>query len=702
VAALSELESSAQHLRACLSRTQGLHALLCGLQFFAWLNERTVSGAHATFVEASLREFVPDLAAAARLTRPDDLLPDEIKKLQELIALIRAMPGIVSSDDLATFETLEKRSESSHSLEPPPAADDDQVVLAGLFVEHHPELRLAPRGRLLWLRVEAEERRRGKTDDQAVLLNTTIRPDDEFRRQADHAVRLAREYLTSKHALNPKKRFRVDFEVEGVTSSLTGPSLGLALAVGAAVAMARRAILRDTLDVPSDVAFSGALSPDGRLVSIDGEGLRLKLTRAIHSGLRHVVVPRAHITEAWDFVRQHPPADPKNSLNLVAADDLATILGDRNLVFPQKRSQTAFQFLRFRKRMREPRVGIPILLALLLILAWQTVPWLAAIIDRNPASVTWEANTFVVRNRHGIALWSKTFDCDSLLGGPYCVIEDLDGDGRAEVAVAPRPYSISQLPARVHAYASPGLSLSGTLLWERNCSIWGEYPQDSTPGLAYGVQLVDCKRLNGTAVIVTSVAQQNPARSHVRFWSPEGDSVGWYICAGGGVTCATFDYGHDGREELMLLSYNNRAGCVGLAVLNPAGSVGASPPYSDALYDLSRVRQGNQLRYMIFPKSDASTADNPLYNRPWKLEQESSKLMRVDVCEGSPDSCTYCSVSYYLDDSLRVKKVDVNDPFKAHREQMVKDGRLPAIDWPEYFQSLRDSILHWTPTGWTH
>ena len=176
MAALSELESRAQHLRACLSHTQGLHALLCGLQFFDRLSESAMSGAQATFVEASLREFVPYLAAAARLTRPDDLLPDEIQKLQELIALMRSVPGIVSLDDLAAFETLEKTAESSHSLEPPPAADDDQVVLAGLFVEHHPELRLPPRGRLLWLRVEAEERRRGKTDDQAVLLNTTIRP----------------------------------------------------------------------------------------------------------------------------------------------------------------------------------------------------------------------------------------------------------------------------------------------------------------------------------------------------------------------------------------------------------------------------------------------------------------------------------------------------------------------------------------------
>jgi hypothetical protein len=575
VAALSELESSAQHLRACLSRTQGLHALLCRLQFFSRLKENIRDSVQTTFIEASLREFVPDLATALRLSPPDDLLPDEINSLQGLIALIRSVPGVVSETDVGTFERFGMAAGASHLLEPPPAADDDQVVLAGLFVEHHPELRLAPRGRLLWLRVEAEERKRGKTDDQAVLRNTTIRPDDEFRRQADHAVRLAREYLTSKHGLDPKKRFRVDFEVEGVTSSLTGPSLGLALAVGAAVAMARRAILRDTLDVPSGVAFSGALSPDGSLISIDGEGLRLKLTRAIHSGLRHVVVPRAHITEAWDFVREHPARDSQHTLNLAAADDLVGVLNDRNLVFPQRRTRTSYGFLRFRKKTQEPRIGIPIFLALVAILGFIAWPYIQSWIDQNPVELREIRRGFTVYNQYGRSLWSKEFVCDSINSPgapPYADrnwrIGDFDGDNRNEIIYAP-----------VIARQSPDANwffcfeYDGQLRFRRYCPIIGEYPGDSG-GVLYDFEYINIPRVAGQPIIVTEVGASSPGRSHIRLWSIAGDSLGWYINAGGSKFVMAEDLSGDGREELLFHCYFHRLNGTSLLALSVDSAYG--------------------------------------------------------------------------------------------------------------------------------
>lgn len=696
---LSELEVSTQHLRACLGRAQGVHALLCGLWYFRSLTERSGVTAPSTFLEASLREFVPELADAARQSNPGDLLPDEIQLLQELIDLIRSTAGVVSPSQLDVLELFLKAAHTPVKLLLP-RCDDDQVILAGLFVEHLPELHLPPRGRLLWLRVEAEPRRHGKTDDQAIIRNATIKPDDEFRHQAGLAVRLAREYLARRYQVDPRKRFRVDFEVEGATGPLTGPSLGLALAVGATVAIAKKEILRESLNVSHAVAFSGALLSDGRLTVIDGEGLRLKLVRAIHSGLRHVIVPREHIAEAWEFVRQHSPQDSSNRINLAAADDLATVLDDRNLVFPQRRTRMSFGLLRFRRRMQEPRVGIPIFLALVAILGFIAWPHIQSWFDNNPVELREMRRGFTVYNQYSRALWSREFICDTIATygdtpspDRNWKIDDLDGDGKNEILYVP---VIRQQSPDANWFLC--LNHDNTVRFRRYCPIIGEYPGD-TSGVLYDFEHVNIARVAGRPIFITEVATSPPSRSHIRLWDANGDSVGWYINAGGSKFVMAVDLDDDGREELLFHCYLNRLFGTSLLVLSADSAFGCSFPYDRVKPNGQPIERGRQYAYIFMPTSEMGRIDiSAGYSQPFEIRQLANRQLGVYNSESHRDQAI--SACYVFSHDLRLERITFTDQYIARHAQLLDSAKVHQADLSLESIRLRDSVLYWTPQGW--
>lgn len=693
---ISELESGAQHLRACLAVTHGAHTLLCGLQFFGWLAERTADGSHATFVEACLREFIPAIAVAAADTANDELLPDEARKLRELVTLTRTNADVVSQSDCAALESLSADCESAQALRAP-ATDDDQVMLAGLLVEYRPDLRLPPRGRLLWIRVEASERRHGKTEDQAVISGNR---DNEFEQQAGLAVRLAREFLVKQYQLPAGKRYRVDFEILNSSAPMTGPSLGLALAVGAAVAISKCEIFRESLQVPHDVAFSGALTSDGRLAGIDRDGLRLKLQRAVHAGLRHVIVPVGQIAQAWEDLREFTSEKPDANLNLVAAADVATVLADRNLVFPQKRTISNYRALRIRRRLQQPQVGIPVLFATLAILALVAWPSIRSWVDRNPVSLRESKRGFTVYNQYGRALWSKEFICDSIsppMPPPHVdrnwKIIDLDGDARNEIIYY--PIFASQSPEANWLYC---YSHDGSMRFRRYCPVLGEFPGD-TAGVLYDFELLSVPIVAGRPIIITEVAISPPSRSHIRLWGANGDSLGWYINAGGSRFWLAEDLNGDGREELLFLCYYHRLNGTSLLVLDPDSAYGCSPPYDRFKPDGRPIERGRQYAYIFLPTTELGRVDVRVgYSQPHELRRLGNG--EIAVYNGESNQDPSACVTYVFSRDLKLNRIYFTDQYITRHRQLVDSARVTQSDLSLAAEMLMDSVLSLTPEGW--
>lgn len=694
VTSIQSIELEASLLRRCLLAQVPEHRILCILRFFERLQASPAVSRHAALAEGYLREFVPAMIEAATHADPIDLLPHEIVQLRVFSELLAPHSGsIVNSEDIQRLAGYQERACARIRQELPTTAKNE-TLLAALFVEELPELELAPRGRLLWLSVRASVADPDDKTDIIHIFNPHKYASGPLIQQAETAVGAARRYLYRHCGLAINKRYRLDFRVLPVTSRLTGNSLGIAFAVGAVIAIGKREELRESFDAQPSVAFTGAVGADGALESIDGQGLRLKLERAYHNRLNYVAIPRAHVSEAYGTVRELERQSPGHTLNVLGADTIDAILDDRNLIDRQHRSIITYAAAQARKKLNNPKVGLPVLLSLLAILAILIIPWITSRLDTNPATVEIKGKGILVKNQHGRTLWGKTYECDSLHadGDPPWKVCDLDDDRHNEILIIPPTNAPSPDNAKLHVY-----SADGALRFSRLCAVWDRYPGDNVPGIRYQADAVHVVRNRIGPVIVTIVSENNPSRAHIMTWTTDGDSTGWYVNAGISYLWLTQDFDSDGTKELFFTGYNVRMGASALFVLKSIGSTGASPPYQDPQYDLSRVTHGNQLHYMIFPPTDLAVALSLPYNAPGLLRRESDGQFRTNVQEGSVPST---DVNYYLQPSLTLTHVDLSDEFNAHRLKAIREGRLSTVEVNQYLAHLRDTVSYWIFKGW--
>ena len=704
---MSDIEQAAARLRRQLPAAQLPELkLLCGLRFFSHLRSH-----HDAVIESYLREFTPILSDAATKSNPHEFLPDETASLEQLSELLQAQPdGVIALDDLNALERLVAAIKSRQT----PSADTTTalrraVVVNCLFVEYYPDLDLPPRGRLLQLYVSGSPISPRAEADDIVVRNPVDEPDDRFLAQARDSIKAARAHVLARFGLPFGKRYRFDFAVNSSGARFTGDSLGLAFAVGAVAALAKIEVFRDKLSVADSVAFSGALSPEGRLEKVDSEALKLKIYRAFHSDLKLLVIPREHITDAWTYLSTLEGQHENRRLELVGADALDTVAGDPRLLRAERSSAPVYWVRKIWRIKRSVWVEIPALILLLAVLAYlvtpeRYLPWF----DNNPVFAISNpgTNSLEAYNRDSTLLWADVLSCpiskvtseaiwSSSFGRPY----DFDGDGLNEVVFLPQIDEICDDRAFLRFY-----SHDGQLLWKRNAALLGRYPKD-TAGVQYDAGFLRTVETSTGPVIVSIVNQEMPARSHIRLWNPTGDPRGWYIHWGHGMIQKTVDVDLDGAEEILFTGFNNRNHCVGLLVLKPDSVQGFSPIEPGVENEYSWWVPGTQAAYILFPMSDVGRVPGELpvgYNAPGPngVRLADDGQIQVYVSE----SVNYESRSqliYTIDHRFRVVKVVMNDFLVTHRRQLVAEGKLPPIeDARAYFATLRDAVTYWTNSGW--
>jgi hypothetical protein len=693
-----ELEKAASRLRQKL-RIARLPELkvLCVLSFF-----RTANPDNKEQFESYVREFLPPIASAARVSNPAEFLPDEVKALDEFIRWLESFEsGVVPFGDLYALRELSWSISDRISRPSPPRPEKERgVVVTCLFAEHYPYLELPPRGRLLEMTVTAERIADKADRDDIVIRNPVDTPNDPFLEQARLSIEAARDYLTRRYGLSEKRRYRFDFIVMSTVARFTGDSLGVAFAAGAIAAIEKIEVLPERIDVSSDAAFSGALTGDGWLIPVDPGALRLKINCAFRSNLKYLVVPREHLTEAWKTVSGLEAQYPGRKLELVGADTLASVAGDHRLLPTRRDSAAAYLARKAARAGRSTWVEAPALIAIAVILALlimpdRFMPWF----DDNPLYATVNAghNSLEVYNHDSVMLWYTVFDCP-LVDNPSpttIAVGDLDGDKKNEVLFM--PVSSSDCPERGRFYC---YSFEGQPLFTRNCAILNRFPGD-TAGVLYDIGEVGIVDAGDDPIIYTSVQQEIPARKHIRLWSATGDSLGWYINWGHGSFRMAKDLDGDGRLELLFLAYNNPMHCAALFALRTDSCSGFSPPYKDGPgYDW--MTRGEQYGYVVFPVTDVGMIDLPTYyNGPGShgIVAKETGTMEVFINESGVGGAE-CAVIYTLDGALWPTRAVCNDAYWKRRDQLVSEGRLPAAETSEYQHGLRDAVLHWTDSGW--
>ena len=135
--------------------------------------------------------------------------------------------------------------------------------------------------------------------------------------------------------------------------------------------------------------------------------------------------------------------------------------------------------------------------------------------------------------------------------------------------------------------------------------------------------------------------------------------------------------------------------------LDPDSSYGVSPPYVDAVWPLANVKRGNQIKYVLFPRSDVNKYAQLPYNYPASLFVEAEDIIRADITEDfDKDKRPTVYLSYFFDTNLRIINIKISDGFNMLRNRLIEKGALPAIDLKTYLSNLQSEITYWSDSGW--
>jgi hypothetical protein len=500
-----------------------------------------------------------------------------------------------------------------------------------------------------------------------------------------------------------ERGWAVRLQFEGNSPMLHGDSLGLAAGLVTFAGLMKEEFIRYERKLSGEVGYTGGLDADGHLTAVNDATLRAKVERAFYSHLKYLVLPKDNEEKAASIVRDLTLRHPSRKMHIVTAETLVDVVENRNIVRSEKLCPGVYILKGTRKYSRATKVQVPLLAALVLlfgfIIADQLLPecvkpWG----DCNPAYAKFnlKSGELMVSNKDTIVLWKQSTDCPLDLDQPNqvkCV--DLNGDGLREVL-----FRIPTEQECDHRDTLTCLSSDGQMLFKRSCVIPNQYPGDSVL-VHYSPAGINVIKDGDVPVIITEIAQSMPGRSHIRFWTGKGDSLGTYINAGGSEFRVAKDINGDGRTEAIFIGYNNRKNCTAFFVLDPTKAHGVAPPYRDSVYDLSWVQHGNQIAYILFPVTDLGTQDlRDPYNSPMKLLVHESGFLDFHVCESSVSGNGAEQMVYSIDNRMRVTDCWPTDQFRIRRSKLVSEGELKSVNWSEYLIGVRNAVLYWTDSEW--
>jgi len=551
------------------------------------------------------------------------------------------------------------------------------------------------RGRMRILHGNIELFGESATTDEVTFDNQIKTPDDPFVGVAYDALKSVRNSFgiySSRELIN--RYYHAHFSIKNSSQSFTGDSIGLAFGLTAYTGLLKNEIHRQKQFVASDVAFTGSLNSNGDIIAVIKETLYLKIERAFYSPAKYLVIPESNKKEAEKILKELSIQHKRRNLKLVSGSRLKDFIENRNIVREEKVCLGEYIGKKAARISHSTKIQVPFLICLLwILLAFLFPKYFNPWFDDNPQYVTLTKTGFVALNADSTALWYEDFKCDSIAATSKWKIGDINDDGKNEIAFVPRMNSACSCNVNLFVYSNEGIEL-----FRRRCTILDEYPGDTTHFQSYSIQQLKIVKYEDKVILLTIVTQCMPARSHIKIWSITGDLLGWYINAG--TVVAWEKLNKKGIcDKLVFHGINNSMGSTCIFILSKDSSFGVSPPYFSTVFDLSWLKFGNQLKYLIFPPSDYSKALNRPYNNIFELYNEGIDEITVYIDEGEPEEFSNLLL-YSLDSSMRVIDVKAADQFIDHRKDLVDEGRLPAVNLNEYLINLRDAVTYWTDSGW--
>jgi len=152
------------------------------------------------------------------------------------------------------------------------------------------------------------------------------------------------------------------------------------------------------------------------------------------------------------------------------------------------------------------------------------------------------------------------------------------------------------------------------------------------------------------------------------------------------------DFNQDGIDEIFLFDMeNNGLNLAPLCILDPRNINGCAP--SKKGYLLKNIPSGNEMYYIVFPRTDLAEFSERKRNFAQELEFTSDGFLRVVVKEVI-ERLNY-GLHYYFDRKMNCIKVGDDDVHSEFHKKLEKEGKLTKKLDEKYYEDLRKSILYW-------
>ncbi len=175
----------------------------------------------------------------------------------------------------------------------------------------------------------------GSEETDEVLVDQSIDPEGSQHRLVRQSLGIARA-LVRAYARTDVARGLIVHCAFDEPNVIAGASCGAALTLAVFSELLRLLEIRDQIVLRPDVAVTGEVDEEGRLLPVDADGLREKVIACACSWIRSLVVPHGQeriARTALEEFRNEP--DPRPEVDIIGATDLTAIIHDRRLTVVQ-------------------------------------------------------------------------------------------------------------------------------------------------------------------------------------------------------------------------------------------------------------------------------------------------------------------------------------------------------------------------------
>lgn len=549
------------------------------------------------------------------------------------------------------------------------------------------------------LNLRTSYRLKGIDKDIIEFLNITDESDKSIKDQLETDVRIAKSECKKLGVVAGHYNFTYWFD-EG-NYIYTGASLGIGAICLAYNSLLEKELYKYYYRFYSNTVFTSEISKDGKLLKMEPEVLREKLSGVFFSRNRKFVIPEDNLIEAKEYLKILNDKYPSRLLELIPVKTFTTVF--RNLDIVERCELKTTDKIKFLTKKYQKPINYISAVISFLIVAYFVYKVLIPFMDKNPVMKKYEDDRIAVYNKFDRKLWETDFVLNIRNEKEQVkhkgvtetlILNDLDEDGRNEI-ITIHPSNVDQFVRRkIFCYES-----GGELKWEYGSPAHvidysGNKFEDNF--MYYLLESSDYKLNNKKYFIsVGGVYQYFPCQVAVH--SSDGKEISTYWNSGTIYQLKVFDIDMDGNEEIICVGVNNKFRCATLLVLDPKVMRGSSPMTDPSGSGI----KGTEKYCILFPHTFFTLIGGEGYNWAYSIGLKDSGKVTIGVMDLlkedllSPNTPV---IKYDFGKDMKAEFIGFSSSFSARYNEMKYDTsyNLPAeLNFRSYADSLKRSLRYW-------